>query len=54
MSSVATIKQAIDTNTDAYSVYNLTYESYKKGKEILQEQLDKKIKADMIVDLAAN
>lgn len=41
-------------NIDAYNVYNLTFKTFKDGKDILQQQLDISFKASMIVNVASN
>ena len=48
------VSQIISRTKEAYSVYNMTYATYHQAKTILQENLDRKTKANMIVDLASN
>lgn len=54
LATAFTLKQALLQNIDAYGVYNSTFQTFKDAKNILQQQLDIKLKADMIVDAASN
>ena len=48
------LKQSITLTLDAYSTYNFTFDTYHLAKRILQDQLTKKTKADVIVQSAQN
>lgn len=48
------IKAAITTNLNARNVYKLIFDSYSEAKKTLQAALDKKQKADILVNNAKN
>lgn len=53
MQAAVNVKVVLTKNADAYNVYNLTYKTYEQSKQILSDQLDKKNKADLIVNAAS-
>lgn len=48
------MRQTLYQNIDAYNVYNLTFKTFKEAKDILQQQIDVRLKASMIVNVASN
>jgi hypothetical protein len=54
MISVLSVRQNLIRNIDAYNTYNSTFNTFKLAKELFQEQLDKNIKAEFIVNMAQN